>query len=722
MAPAQALPHPTLQRLHQAEEWSKLIMECNTQLTANPRNLWPHVYMGFALFRQQRLEESVMAYDQGLYFFPNNPELLINKGKSLASMGRLEEAIQALEHATQLTPKSFPAWQALMTAYHMAKHTAKGYACIPKCEEAAKNNLEKSLALNEKSAYFWKMGNTKDAISTITQAIALYPENISLHSNRLLFSLSDTQFSTKDIQKFAKEYGKAIESKPLHQPKHHEFKHHTPWNKLRIGFISPDIKSHAVAYFVSGIFSQLDRRQFTIIGIQLNEQRDEVSNALINNFDEHFDISRLNFLDRRETISRAKIDIMIDLAGHTADNGLLLLSNKPAPVQVSWLGYPATTGMKSIDYKITDQVCDLPDAHAEYTERLARMETLFCCYRPHIRSIAKRYSPAYEVKPAPAIGNGYVTFGCCNNLAKLTDEVLTTWGQLLQRLPSARLLIEGAGFDLPDMLQHSLQRCESLGLPRDRLILVPRDEHNQYLTYHRIDIALDPFPLTGGTTSFDLLWMGVPLVSMEGTSFRSRMGTGMLTYLGKTEWLAHSPQEYVDIAVRLASDIEALNRERLGQRERVERSPLMNESLFLSEFGKALRTMWIDWLAQQHHPKDPDAQRQWARQAWQQMPADWTRPAPLGVGLSTGQRISQPQAHALLNDALTRAQAVVPGQGSVTEPAWLQLAELAIAVLTAIPHDPVALHCLAQLEYTHGNQETGDAYLHHARKAAPPLN
>jgi hypothetical protein len=194
------------------------------------------------------------------------------------------------------------------------------------------------------------------------------------------------------------------------------------------------------------------------------------------------------------------------------------------------------------------------------------------------------------------------------------------------------------------------------------------------------------------------------------------MGTGMLTYLGKTEWLAHSPQEYVDIAVRMASDIEALNRERLGQRERVERSPLMNESLFLSEFGKALRTMWIDWLAQQHHPKDPDAKRQWAKQAWQQMPADWTQPAPLGVGLSTGQRISQPQAHALLNDALSRAQAVVPGQGSVTEPAWLQLAELAIAVLTAIPHDPVALHCLAQLEYAHGNQETGDAYLHHANQ------
>ena len=248
-------------------------------------------------------------------------------------------------------------------------------------------------------------------------------------------------------------------------------------------------------------------------------------------------------------------------------------------------------------------------------------------------------------------------------------------------------------------------------------MLVPIDVRNQYLTYHRIDIALDPFPLTGGTTTFDLLWMGLPLVSMVGDSFKSRLSTGILAYLGKADWLANTPEEYLDIASRLASDVDALNAQRLAQRDMVEQSPLMNEVAFNREFGNGLRVMWIEWLAKQHHPDSPEQQAAWMDQALQQMPPEWHGPAPLGVGMKTGQRISQAEAHELLGKTLEKAKKVVPNQEVLTESKWRELTELAETVLCAIPHDPVALSCLAEVEQAHGHAEFAVTYLKYALKA-----
>ena len=191
-----------------------------------------------------------------------------------------------------------------------------------------------------------------------------------------------------------------------------------------------------------------------------------------------------------------------------------------------------------------------------------------------------RYHPNYRVQPTPALSKGYITFGSCNNLTKLTDAVLLTWGKVLSAVPASRLLVEGKGFENAQTCREFKERCATMGIEPDRMELLARHSDNQYLTYHRIDIALDPFPLTGGTTTFDLLWMGLPVVTMQGESFRSRMGITMLHGLHERGWIANDEADYVRIARELAQDIPALNSHRLQQRRQMEGSPLMDETLF----------------------------------------------------------------------------------------------------------------------------------------------
>ena len=400
------------------------------------------------------------------------------------------------------------------------------------------------------------------------------------------------------------------------------------------------------------------------------------------------------------------------------------MAHKAAPVQVSWLGFPATTGLDALDYKFTDEVTDPPDAQEQYTEQLYRLPTLFACYRPMSRNPLWRYQPRYLVRPTPALENGFVTFGSCNNLGKLTDDVLALWGRILEAVPGSRLLIEGKNLNRPDFANAYRERCRGLGLDPERLELVALHSDNQYLTYHRIDIALDPFPLTGGTTTFDVLWMGVPIVSMVGQSFKSRMGVGLLTYLGRSDWLAETAEDYVRIACGLAADIEALNTLRLGLRSEVEASALMREDIFNHHFGEGLRAMWLQWLASAEHPDDHEAQFQ-AMQGWlSDLPPEWMQPPVPGVGLKPGHRISLAEAHQRLQDLVEKAKSsarpAVAAEASGTQISdrhWIAVTSLAEIVLNAVPNDPVALACLAEVEHAHGHTEFAVTYLRHATQA-----
>lgn len=715
-----------LRAAHSAQDWRRLSQLCKQVLRKNGKHLVAHRYLGYSLKMQSQIEPAVQAFKQAIVYFPADAELLANYTNLLLEQARHAEALPLLEQLCSLRPTDSTSWSKVaQSCYSIGLHE-KGFGSAMVAYNLAQNDSQRAAALTQRAIHRRELGQIKEAVDDCTVAIALTPTDAANHTNRLLFMLGDPGTSAEQLSAAAREYAAIFE--PPHKPHWPTYaeRRGDPWRKLRIGFLSPDFRIHAVMCFAEGVLAQLDRRQFEVYAFHLYPKDDLVTERVKCHVDHFVKLSGMGYEAQAECIRSHGIDILIDMTGHTGNNALLTMVRKPAPVQATWLGFVATTGLTAVDYYITDEVINPPGTDHLFTETLYRLPTYAASYRALSRNPLWRYQPLYAVRPTPALRNGYITFGSCNNLGKLTDEVLTLWGQLLQHIPTARLLIEGKGFAKADFADRYRDRCAALGIDPNRLVLVPLDTTKQYLAYHDIDIALDPFPLTGGTTTCDVLWMGVPLVSLEGHSSPSRMSTDALTYLGRTEWLAKTPQEYLAIALDLACNVEQLNAFRLSFRDEVERSPLMRDDIVCHHFAAALRTMWLRWQAQREFPDDAAARDRTIAEWQGRRPADWAGPAPLRVGLPHGEKIALTEAHQRLQQMVDRAisqhkekngtLATNPSQAPMGKQ-WVAITELAEMVLCAVPNDAVALACLAEVEHAHGHTEFAVTYLRYATQA-----
>lgn len=708
-----------IQAAFASNDWPGLVRLCQQTLRKNGKHPTAHRYLGFALHKNRQTDAALKAFQHAGALFPKDAEVLINHGNLLIELAQTDQALELLERVTTLAPQHALSWIKLAQCCYQMGLSEQGFAAALKAEPLVKTLEDRVATLTQKAIHRRELGQIKEAIADCVEAIKLHPLDTSNHTNRLLFMLADADASGSDMRRAAEEYGQMVETPLKAQwPNFAAHQEGGPWRRLKVGFLSPDFRNHSVMYFVECILAQLDRRQFEVYAFYLFPRGDHITERVARQADHFVKLAGQNYDEQAATIQKHGIDILIDLAGHTGHNGLQTMARKPAPLQISWLGYPATTGLTAMDYKISDDVTDPPDAADQYTERLCRLPVFFACYRPMTRNPLWRYQPRYQVQPTPALRNGYITFGSCNNLGKLTPEVLTLWGQLLQRNPTARLLIEGKNLGKPDFAAQYRAHCGALGIDIQRLELIGLEQANQYLTYHRIDIALDPYPLTGGTTTFDVLWMGVPLVSMVGHIFKSRMTTGILTYLGQPAWIAKDTEDYLHIASTLASNVEQLNDIRQQLRPHLEQSSLMREDIFSQQYGHALRAMWVHWLAEQTHPDDPSAQAQ-ALDTWQQQaPPEWNTPDTPSVGWAPGKRCTLTEAHQRLESVLAKAKTTPPTHdGLIKNPNWITLTEQAEIVLCATPHDPIALACLAEVELAHGHQEFAMTYLRYATEA-----
>lgn len=712
-----------LRSAHAAGDWKRLVQLCRQVLRKNGRSLLAHRYLGYGLRRQGQIEPALQAFKQAAVYFPADAELLANYTTLLLEQARDLEALPLLEQLCALRPTDSSCWSKVaQSCYKIGLHE-KGFGSAMVAYTLARTDWDRTAALTQRAIHRRELGQIREAVEDCTAAIALSPGDAANHTNRLLFMLADPQTSAEQLAAAAREYGAVFEPPhKAHWPSYEE-RRGDPWRKLRIGFLSPDFRVHAVMCFAEGVLAQLDRRQFDVYAFHLYPKDDLVTERVKCHVDHFIPLSSMDHDGQAQCIRSHQIDILIDMTGHTGNNALLTMVRKPAPVQVTWLGFVGTTGLTAIDYYLTDEIITPPGTDHLFTETLFRLPTYAGSYRALSRNPLWRYQPRYAVGPAPALRNGFITYGSCNNLGKLTDEVLALWGKLLQAMPTAHLLIEGKGFGKEDFAAGYRARCASLGIDPDRLELIPLDTNRQYLAYHDIDIALDPFPLTGGTTTCDVLWMGIPLVSMEGNSPPSRMSTDALTHLGRTEWLARTPEEYLAIAIDLASNAEQLNAFRLSFRDEVERSPLMRDDIACHHFSAAFRSMWLRWLAARDFPQDPAAQQQ-AIAAWEAArPAALAGPAPLRVGLPKGEKLDLGDAHQRLQDLVERALASEAGKKGRPSPdgrmnsQWIAITELAEQVLCAVPNDPVALACLAEVEHAHGHTDFAVTYLQYATKA-----
>lgn len=368
-----------------------------------------------------------------------------------------------------------------------------------------------------------------------------------------------------------------------------------PQRRLRIGYVSPDLRRHPVSAIFEPILAAHDRSRVEATCYYSFSGEDAVTLRIKSLAERWRTVVGIDDDALCEQIRADRIDILVDLAGHTTHSRLLVFARRPAPIQVSWLGYFNTTGLATMDYFISDPWSSPPGQERYYVERMLRLPHTRFCYQP------PEFMPA--VGPLPADSRGHITFGCLNNLSKLNEKVLSLWGAVLQAVPHAKLLIQAAALDDAPNRARFGALCAKHGIAPDRLELrgfAPVER--AAASYAEIDIALDPFPFCGGMTSLEALWQGVPVITLPGETIASRQSASMLANLGLPELIAQDGAGYVSLAAQLARDLPRLAGLRAGMRQRFAASPLMDYTGFARALETAYRSMWLSWIASGEGP------------------------------------------------------------------------------------------------------------------------
>jgi predicted O-linked N-acetylglucosamine transferase (SPINDLY family) len=360
----------------------------------------------------------------------------------------------------------------------------------------------------------------------------------------------------------------------------------TPDRRLRIGYVSPDFREHPVGHFLLPLLAQHDRGHFEIYCYAQVPAPDGLTRQLQAHADRWQSLIGLSDAQAADLVRHHQIDILIDVAGHTSQNRLLLFAHKPAPVQVTFLGYPNTTGLATMDYRLTDAHADPPGLTERWhAEQLWRIPQCAWCYQP---------------AASPPVGprrEGPITFGCFNYFAKVTEPKLQLWARILHLVPESRLLLKTWALSSENAQQRVRQVLGEAGIGEERLELRGYEPvHGDHLAlYQRLDVALDTYPYHGTTTTCEALWMGVPVVTMAGQTHASRVGVSLLYNSGLSELVATTPEEYIRLAAELAGDPPRLSQLRSTLRQRMEGSPLMDAPRFACDIEAAYRTMWRCW-------------------------------------------------------------------------------------------------------------------------------
>ncbi|MBW8001494.1 MAG: tetratricopeptide repeat protein [Planctomycetes bacterium] len=429
-------------------------------------------------------------------------------------------------------------------------------------------------------------GEVKEGVTFLQRAAEKLPQNAQIHSI-LLFHLH--QLSTFEPERLFAEHKKWGQTfAPLKRAKTSHSNDRNPDRRLRVGYISPDFRRTSVAYFFESLLDGHDGQVVETYGYGNVEFPDSVTERLQGKFNCYHNIYGIDDKQVVELIESDEIDILVDLAGHTGNNRLLVMSYKPAPIQVTWLGYPDTTGVEAIDYRLTDVLADPAKLQKYYTEKLVCLPDGFLCYRPA--------DFASAVAPLPAEKNGFITFGSFNNNCKMNKVVIGLWAKILKETQNSRLLLKFKGGNDEQIRQRYHQQFRELGIEKEKVLIYGWGRPDEHLKlYDHVDIALDTYPYNGTTTTCEALWMGVPVVSLVGQYHASRVGLSILSRVGLEFFAASNPEEYVSKTIALASNIQSLAQIRTSMRARIANSGLCYAKGFARNLEAAYRKMWHRW-------------------------------------------------------------------------------------------------------------------------------
>jgi protein O-GlcNAc transferase len=579
-----------------------------------------HNVLGIVLVKQKKLAEAVESFRQALRARPDFAQAHSNLGNALRAQGDLDAAAASAREAVRLRPDLAEAsnnlasiLQQLGQFQEAEVHLRRSLQLKPDSAEIAFNlgivlwkldKVEESIACNQEAIRLkpdyadahanlgnglTELGQLDDAVAAYRVALRLKPDAANVHSNLIRILLYHPGYDARAIQEECREWN-SRHAEPLANDRRPYPNVPEPERRLRIGYVSPDFRDHVDSFFTVPLLSNHDRSRFEIFCYADVARADSMTERLRGYADVWRSIPRFSDPQTADLVRRDQIDILIDLKLHTADNRLLLFARKPAPVQVSWLGYPGTTGLSAIAYHVSDPYLDPPGLFDAYsTGESLRLPDTFWCYDPLTDQPTINALPAREL--------GAVTFGCLNNICKVNDGCLALWARVLQAVPGSRLLLRAPRGPARDKV---LMRLSREGIASSRVDCVGWQSRPDYLKlYHKIDIGLDPLPCNGHTTSLDAFWMGVPVLTLLGNTTVGRAGWSQLCNLDLKELAAETPDQYIALAVQLASDLPRLEDLRRTLRQRMEQSPLMDADRFARNMESAYRQIWRWWCRDQ---------------------------------------------------------------------------------------------------------------------------
>ncbi|HXR77868.1 MAG TPA: tetratricopeptide repeat protein [Bryobacteraceae bacterium] len=536
-----------LRRLGQLDDAAAALREA---IDLEPKMVTAYVNLGWVMAQKSMYDEATAAFQKAAELAPDDARIQMNLGHALRRRQEQERAIFHLRRALELDPNLPEAWAMLGSALREA-------------------------------------GQIGQAIESFRKAITLNPSFREAHSNLCYAMYFDPALQPAEIlaehrawaAKFAEPLASAIQTHANDR---------NPDRPLRIGYVSHDLSHHVVGWFMEPILRNHDRDNYHVICYATGRADDELSQRLREHVRGWRIAHNMNDEQLAQLIRQDQIDVLIDLTLHMRGSRLPMFARRPAPVQITHLAYCGTSGMTAINWCITDpQLSPEGLNDSFFTEKLLRLDGSYWCYEPSADS-----PPA---GPLPAASRGYVTFGSLNAFSKTNDQLIQLWRDVLDAVPNSRLVIHALG---GDENQAARKRFSDTGIDPARLTLVGRQSRNEYLNqYNAIDIALDPIPYGGGTTSLDALWMGVPVITLAGTLPVGRTGVTLLNQLGLNEWIAQTPQQYIQLAARLAGDLPRLAELRQNLRQTLSKSILMDAPRYVRSLESAYRSAWKKWCA-----------------------------------------------------------------------------------------------------------------------------
>jgi protein O-GlcNAc transferase len=614
-------------------------------LRQNPNHAEAHCNLGVALANREKTDEALEHWRRAVQIWPDYPEAHNNLGFTLQAMGQPEAAEWHCREALRCRPHFAEAHNNLANAFldlgkreEAASHCRQALRLSPGFPEAhynlaialrdlgrteeAVDSLKRALhfrpdfpqALTNLGDIYLKLGMPEQALASFKEALRLHPNLGPAQRNLLFYANYDPHADLDAVYADHCSWGRSLESATSPLPCTND---QHPERRLRIGYVSPDLRAHALTRYLEPVLAHHDPQQVEVFCYAEVAFPDAVTSRLQGMVQGWRSTCHRSDEQVAQQISEDRIDILVDLAGHTCNSRLSVFALKPAPVQATWLGYLNTSGLTRMDYRLTDEVLDpssgvrcpvsgvgrmvsdsghrTPDSgHIYDTEELLRLPGGMCCFAPP--------EDAPEMTPLPALRMGNLMFGSVHNLFKLNPTVFELWSKLLKALPTARLLMYRDSLT-PDAQVRIRRQFAELGIGPERLDLRRAELAPGYLkVYAEIDISLDSFPYTGGVTTCESLWMGAPVISLKGMRPAGRNSAAILSRVGLAEWAVDTPEAYLAFAASLADDLDRIATLRAELRDRM-RSSLCDAGRFTRELEDAYRTIWRRWCSQRHGPR-----------------------------------------------------------------------------------------------------------------------